>query len=69
VRLFLKRSSVLAFGLATIGLVLILPSQFFSLEFVSKMCVLGLAMVGLAFFSGILLVDYMVFFIEWQDNI
>ena len=40
---------VLAFGWATISLAFILHHQLFSLEFVSKICTLGLAMVGLAF--------------------
>ena len=46
--------------MATIGLAFILHSQFFSLEFVSNICALGLVMVGLAFFSAILYGDYLV---------
>ena len=40
---------VLDFGWATISLAFILHPQLFSLEFVSSICTLGLAMVGLAF--------------------
>ena len=52
--------SVLAFGLATVGLAFILHSQFFSFEFVSNIFALGLAMICLAFFSTILYGDYLV---------
>ena len=45
----LKGSSLLAFGLATIGLALVLPN-FFSLEFVSNIYALRLALMGLTFF-------------------
>ena len=47
--MFLLWSSILAFSLATIGLALILHPQFSGLEFISNICTLGLAMVGLAF--------------------
>ena len=47
-----EMSSVLAFSLSTIGLAFILHPQFFSFEFVSNICTLGLAMVGLAFLSA-----------------
>ena len=45
---------VLAFGWATISLAFILRPQLFSLVFVSNICTLGLAMVGLAFLSSTL---------------
>ena len=48
----LKRSSVLAFGLATIDLAFIMHPQFFSLEFVSNIYAFVMSMVGLAFFSA-----------------
>jgi hypothetical protein len=41
-------------------LAFILHSQLFSLEFVSNICALGLAIVGLAFLSNMLYGDYMV---------
>ena len=44
---------LLALGFATIGLAFIMHPQFFSLEFVSNMCDLGLAIVGLAFLSAL----------------
>ena len=40
---------VLALGWATISLALILHPQLFSIKFVSNICTLGLAMLGLAF--------------------
>ena len=47
--MFLKWSSLLAFGLATISFAYILHPQFLSLEFATNICTFGLALVALAF--------------------
>jgi hypothetical protein len=51
----LKYSSGLAFGLATIGLSLIIHPQFFSLEFISNIYALVMSKVGLPFLSASLI--------------